>query len=568
MRPPPQPGTLIGSKYLLDRLLGQGGMGSVFAAQNTLTGKQVAIKCLNPDVATSPEASLRFKREAKASARVRHPNVVDVYDVISEDGAFFLIMEYLEGETLASLLASRATSLPDLIRFVTAAMRGVAAAHREGVIHRDIKPENIFLAREGDHAQVVPKVLDFGISKIQGTQDLGLTAPGAALGTVLYMSIEQLHGVSDLDVRADVYAFGVILYQAVTGCAPFEAETLPALIMRIMTEHATPVKELRPDVPPKLAQIIEWAMARERDNRLPTLDRFSAELEPFSDDARYHYQLTRPFRTTPVPRAPTQHAEVRATEPSSSARRVPTHFAAQSPLPAPVTSETPFATTTVGEQPGPAQTLLRAVLAMVVLSGLTLVGWRLWQARSLAQPHTVNAINTVRELFEPVVGAVKQATTGARESATAASGNAAAENTVQDRTIEADIDNGQRDALQPVHKPLEVVEGSTTGPSTTATETDTRAVRDPQNARNVSPQSTTRLPVQDERATHRATVKRLKTLKPRAPGPEAAERRVLTPVAPPNAVETAQPPANQVSCNPKFYLDSEGEKHFKPECYR
>jgi serine/threonine-protein kinase len=303
---------LIGGKYRLDRLLGRGGMGSVFAAENMLTGKRVAIKCMNSEIAENAEASNRFLREAKASARIRHPNVVDVYDVLFVDDSFYLIMELLEGEPLSDVLSRETIPLPQLLQLLLGAMRGVVAAHREGVIHRDVKPENIFLAREGDDAQIVPKVLDFGISKIQGTQEIALTAPGAALGTVLYMATEQLIGAADVDARADVYAFGVILYQAITGRLPFLAESFSALVLRIMTEQPVPVRELRPDAPEKLARLIEWAMAKQRDQRLPSLDVFIHELEPFSDARKYN-QLTRTterpsFRPaaplTPVPVMP------------------------------------------------------------------------------------------------------------------------------------------------------------------------------------------------------------------------------------------------------------------------
>jgi serine/threonine-protein kinase len=265
-------------------------MGAVFEAENTVTGKRVAIKWMHPDLADNAEASQRFVREAQASARVRHPNVVDVYDVVEENDSLFLVMEFLEGESLSALMQREGTPLPHVMSLLIAAMRGVAATHRQGVIHRDIKPDNIFLAREGDE-RLVPKVLDFGISKVSGSS-MSITNTGATLGTPLYMSVEQLSGVKDIDVRTDVYAFAVIVYQVVTGQPPFMAETFPVLITKIMTEQAQDPRILRPDVPASLARLITWAMAKDRSHRLPDLETFIRELEPFSTESGFRQQMT------------------------------------------------------------------------------------------------------------------------------------------------------------------------------------------------------------------------------------------------------------------------------------
>jgi serine/threonine protein kinase len=312
---------LIGGKYRLKQVLGQGGMGSVFAAENTLSGKQVAIKCMHRRIAQTPEASQRFLREARASALIRHPNVVDVYDVLAEDETFYLVMELLEGEPLSALLTRETTTLPLLIKVLLGAMRGVAAAHRQGVIHRDIKPENIFLAREGYDQEPVAKVLDFGISKLQGVDDVALTAPGAALGTVSYMSTEQLSNAKDIDARADVYAFGVILYQAITGQQPFASDTYAGMIARIMTEQATPISELRPDVPARLCAVVEAAMAKQREQRTASLEEMISGLEPFADTAAYDQ---RPLLTSKLPQPPAQAIVVFShTDPDTEAVRAP-----------------------------------------------------------------------------------------------------------------------------------------------------------------------------------------------------------------------------------------------------
>jgi eukaryotic-like serine/threonine-protein kinase len=208
----PAVGSVLAGRFRVLRQLGEGGMGVVLEAENTQTGKRVAIKWLRAALASQPDAVERFLREARASARVRHPNVVDVYDVVQEADSAFLVMELLEGELLTAVLERGGIPAHELIALLLDAMRGVAAAHKQGVIHRDIKPDNIFLEFESDRGRRTPKVLDFGISKLSAGEPLSLTQAGVTLGTPLYMSLEQLRGADDIDERTDVYAFGVILY--------------------------------------------------------------------------------------------------------------------------------------------------------------------------------------------------------------------------------------------------------------------------------------------------------------------------------------------------------------------
>ncbi len=278
-------------------------MGAVFEAENTVTLKRVALKWMHPQLASDPDAVQRFTREAQASARIRHPNVVDVYDILQEGDAVFMVMELLEGESLGSIMLRRGASVPAQIGWLLAAMRGVAKAHKQGVVHRDIKPDNIFLAKQED-GTFMPKVLDFGISKVLGTENLSLTRTGAALGTPLYMSLEQLTGVKDIDERTDVYAFGVILYETVTGQLPFQGETLTELAVKIATTEPPPPKAVQPTVPTELEQLILWAMTKKREERLPTLDRFVKELEPFADEATFSDRVSRHAASLPLPVSP------------------------------------------------------------------------------------------------------------------------------------------------------------------------------------------------------------------------------------------------------------------------
>ena len=303
---PIEPGTeLDGGKYKIARLLGHGGMGSVFEARQRDTHKRVAIKCLHPSHATDPESAERLLREARATARVRHPNVVDLYDVGRDGTMIYLVMEFLEGEVLSDAIERADLPVYTMIGLLTDAMRGVAAAHKCGVIHRDIKPDNIFLARVADVPRPVAKVLDFGISKLEAhTGELrALTRSGMAMGTPSYMSFEQLSGEHPIDGRADVYAFGVILYEVVTGRLPHDAASFPELMVRFSLQTPVPPKQLRPELPGTLSRVILWALERERSERIASIDALIRELEPFATKHGFESEQTDPHGTPLAPRA-------------------------------------------------------------------------------------------------------------------------------------------------------------------------------------------------------------------------------------------------------------------------
>jgi serine/threonine-protein kinase len=301
---------VLASRYRVVRQIGQGGMGVVLEAEHTVSGKRVAIKWLHPKIANEPDAGQRFLREARAAARVRHPNVVDVYDVLQHDGAVFLVMELLEGESLQQVLERGQLPIPELIALLIEAMRGVSAAHQHGVVHRDIKPENIFLTRMPDRATPCPKLLDFGISKLtehaDGGDNLKLTQTGEALGTPMYMSYEQLQGARDIDGRADVYAFAVILYEALTGQPPYVADTFSQLLLMIATQEPPAPKQLRPEVPSELDAVVRRAMAKDRHKRTPSLAALIAQLQPFASEAAFRAQMTAQNAPTPAIRPPSE----------------------------------------------------------------------------------------------------------------------------------------------------------------------------------------------------------------------------------------------------------------------
>ncbi len=280
----PELGTCLAGKYEVEKLLGEGSMGAVYAARNLTTGKRVAIKWLIAERETDYALVDRFRREARAAGRVDHPNVVTIFDVGTHDNAVFLVMELLHGEPLSDILMRGRLEPEETIGLMIPVMRGVAAAHASGVVHRDLKPENVFVCRAKDGTLREPKVLDFGISKLVGdaaTDELRATRTGVVIGTPTYMSPEQIAGAPDIDSRIDVYALGVMLYEMLAGRPPFTAGTYTALVVQIATATPPDLRKLRPDIDAGLVSVIEKAMARDRDARFETAEELARALEPF-----------------------------------------------------------------------------------------------------------------------------------------------------------------------------------------------------------------------------------------------------------------------------------------------
>jgi serine/threonine protein kinase len=229
------PQQILSGKYRLERELGRGGMGAVWLAQHLTLRSPVAIKLIDPEIAANPEALARFLREAQAAASLRSPHVVQILDHGVDAGVPFIVMELLEGETLASRLQRQHRLSPhDTAGIITQVARAMTRAHEAGVIHRDLKPDNIFLVRNDE--EEVAKVLDFGVAKSHthgmGTAS-GATRTGSVLGTPYYMSPEQAEGAKSVDHRTDIWAMGVIAWECLLGRRPFEAETLGGLLLAI-----------------------------------------------------------------------------------------------------------------------------------------------------------------------------------------------------------------------------------------------------------------------------------------------------------------------------------------------
>jgi serine/threonine-protein kinase len=281
------PGTSFGA-YTISRRIGKGGMGSVYESTHGTLGKRVAIKVLHPAVANRAQVRTRFLREAQAVSRLRHPHVVDASDFGVHEGVPFLVMELLDGETLAQRLAREGALSPELAAATLLPVcSAIAAAHAEGIIHRDLKPGNIFLARTRLGAEV-PKVLDFGISKFIDDAQApkgDLTNSSALLGTVWYMSPEQALDARAVTPASDQYALGVILYECVTGQRAFHGESF-FVAMRAITDGVfVPPRSLRPTISAELEAVILRAMRRDPSERFASIDAFARALLAFATPA-------------------------------------------------------------------------------------------------------------------------------------------------------------------------------------------------------------------------------------------------------------------------------------------
>ena len=282
------PGMVIGNRYRLERVLGVGGMGTVWAAEDLETGARRALKLINPDlddgVAGATGSRRRFLREARAASAVQHPNVVTIYDVLDRDEApLALVMELLDGESLRARL-DRETALPlgALADVLVPVISAVGAAHALGVVHRDLKPENIFVARVGDGDPVV-KVLDFGIAKLTTLDDEAMRSTGlttGVLGTPAYMAPEQVFGEHDLDHRVDIWALGILLYEALAGECPTRGANVGQVLKHVVSLPFTPIEERVAGLPPDLAALVAGMLTRDRGGRPDDLREVLAVLEP------------------------------------------------------------------------------------------------------------------------------------------------------------------------------------------------------------------------------------------------------------------------------------------------
>ncbi|MEZ4234330.1 MAG: serine/threonine-protein kinase, partial [Polyangiaceae bacterium] len=274
--------SVIQGKFALLRRLGSGAAAEVFEAENLLVGKRVALKLLHADLSRRTDVRSHFVSEARAAARIAHPNVVDIHDLgTTEDGSTFMVMELLHGESLSDILASRGALSPTYAcELMLQVLAGIGAAHREGIVHRDLKPANILVTHPAPDRPLV-KVLDFGIA--QGVNPLASlrSEGGLVFGTPLYMAPEQALG-REVDGRADIYAAAVVLYEMLCGEAPYSAPDVRGLMLRVAQADWVPLSLRAPELHPTLIACIERALSQNPDDRPATAEQFARQLEPFA----------------------------------------------------------------------------------------------------------------------------------------------------------------------------------------------------------------------------------------------------------------------------------------------
>jgi serine/threonine protein kinase len=287
---PVRVGDIVAAKYRVDAVLGQGGMGVVVAATDTILDRRVAVKFLLPQYSSNEVASGRFLREARATARLNSEHAVRIIEVGQLDnGSPFMAMEFLQGVDLGTTIEQQgALDVKTAVDYVLQAARGLAEAHKAGIIHRDVKPSNLFLSYQPSGKPIV-KVLDFGVSKLNlGVEASGsLTTTGQTLGSPLYMSPEQMRSSQNADGRSDIWGLGVVLFELLTGARPFTADSLTELVLVINQEPPLDPKVLRPDLPDALCRVVLRCLEKDPNRRYPTISAFADDLAAFgSRDSR------------------------------------------------------------------------------------------------------------------------------------------------------------------------------------------------------------------------------------------------------------------------------------------
>jgi eukaryotic-like serine/threonine-protein kinase len=293
---PLPPGKILG-RYEIRSLLGAGGMGEVYLAQDTTLRRSVAIKLLPADLSANRDRLMRFEREAYAASSLNHPNILTIYEIGEQDAHHFIVTEYVEGESLRQHLSRTPMELGEMLDVASQVASALAATHQAGIIHRDIKPENIMLKRDG-----LVKVLDFGLAKLTDSQapasnpeaatiPMG-TEPGVVMGTVSYMSPEQARGI-ELDARTDIWSLGVVLYEMVSGRLPFEGATMSDVIGLILHKEPPTIVRFAPDVPSELERIVTKALRKDKEERYQVDKDLALDLKSLKQRLEFEAELER-----------------------------------------------------------------------------------------------------------------------------------------------------------------------------------------------------------------------------------------------------------------------------------
>src|SRR5580704_10070677 len=293
-------GTKLGP-YEIQSPLGAGGMGEVYRARDTRLDRTVAVKVLASHLSSSPELKQRMEREGRAISSLNHPHICQLYDIGSQNGTDYLVMEFLEGETLAERLRKGAMPLAEVYKIGIAVAEALAVAHRSGIVHRDLKPGNIMLTAGG------AKLMDFGLAKPLGVQSTGtgsgsaapsftaaatmsgpspltpLTAAGSVIGTIQYMSPEQIEG-KEADARSDIFAFGAVLYEMVAGKRPFQGKSQISLASSILESEPEPVSDIKPNTPLAFDHVVTTCLQKNPEERYQSAQDVKLELQWIAAD--------------------------------------------------------------------------------------------------------------------------------------------------------------------------------------------------------------------------------------------------------------------------------------------